>query len=68
MFDFAKEIFFDENTLGNKSTRDKSLIRLFKSPGILVSASGVSACHKKLLLKNKILSSDPNELCDRKKY
>ena len=28
MFEFAKEIYFDENVLGNKSIRDKFLIRL----------------------------------------
>ena len=37
----------------------KSLIKLPKSPGLLVSASGVS--------KTIILSSDPDELCDRLK-
>ena len=28
MFDFAKEMFFDEKTLSNRSTRDKTLFRL----------------------------------------
>ena len=48
---------FDERRVGNKSTRDRTLIKLPKSPGLMVSASGVS--------KTIILSSDPNELCER---
>ena len=57
MYDFAKEMHFDTKALGNKCTRDRTLIRLLKSPGLIVSASGVS--------KTKFLSSDPTELCDR---
>ena len=30
MFDFAKEMYFDKIAPGNKSTRDRSLIRLLK--------------------------------------
>ena len=59
MYDFAKEMHFDLNALGNKSTRDRKLIKLLNSPGLKVSASGVS--------KTIFLSSDPNELCDRLK-
>ena len=59
MYDFAKEMHFDQKALGNKSTRDRSLIKLLKSPGLIVSASGVS--------KTIFLTSDPNELCDRLK-
>ena len=59
MYDFAKEMHFDQNAVGNKSTRDRKLIKLLKSPGLIVSASGVS--------KTLFLSSDPNELCDRLK-
>ena len=58
MYDFAKEIF-DVKKIGNKSTRDRTLIKLLKSPGLIVSASGVS--------KTIFLSSDPNELCERLK-
>ena len=57
MYDFAKEMHFDQKALGNKSTRDKTLIKLLKSPAIM--ASGVP--------KTIFLSSDPNELCDRLK-
>ena len=57
MYDFAKEMHFDEKHVGNKSTRDKTLISLLKSPGLMVSASGFS--------KTIFLSSDPNEMCDR---
>ena len=58
-YEFAKEMFFDERRVGNKSTRDRTLIELLNSPGLLISASGVS--------KTIILSSDPNEICDRLK-
>ena len=57
IYDFAKEMHFDERRVGNKSTRDKTLIKLPNSPTI--KASGIS--------KAIILSSDPNELCDRLK-
>ena len=59
MYDFAKEMHFDLNAPGNKSTRARKLIKLLNSPGLMVSASGVS--------KTIFLSSDPNELCDRLK-
>ena len=59
MYDFAKEMHFDPKAVGNKSTRDRTLIKLLKSPGLMVSASGVS--------KTIFLSSDPNELCNRLK-
>ena len=59
MYAFAKEMHFDTKALGNKSTRERTLIKLIKSPGLMVSASGVS--------KTIFLSSDPNEICDRLK-
>ena len=59
MYDFAKEMHFDQKAAGNKSTRDRKLIKLLKSPGLIVSASGVS--------KTIFLSSDPDELCERLK-
>ena len=58
MYDFAKELNFDLKAVGNKSTRGGTLINLLKSPGLMVSASGISTL---------FLSSDPNELCDRLK-
>ena len=57
MYDFAKEMHFDLKAVGKKSTRDKTLINLLKSPAI--TASGVS--------KTLFLSFDPNEMCDRLK-
>ena len=57
IYEFAKEMNFNIKEKGNKSDRDKSIIRLLKSPAIM--ASGVS--------KTIILSSDANELCDRLK-
>ena len=59
MYGFAKEMNFDLKAVGKKSTRDETRIKLLKSLGLMVSASGVS--------KTLILSSDPNELCDRLK-
>ena len=59
IYDFAKEMHFDLNAPGKKSTRDRKLLKLLKSPGLMVSASGVS--------KTIFLSSDPDELCDRLK-
>ena len=55
IYEFAKEMNFNIKEKGNKSDRDKSIIRLLKSPAIM--ASGVS--------KTIFLSSDANELCDR---
>ena len=57
MYDFAKEMNFDKSRVGNKSARDRTLITLLNSPAIM--ASGIS--------KTIVLSSDPNELCDRLK-
>ena len=57
MYDFAKEMNFDVKATCNKSTRDRTLIKLLKSPGLMISASGIS--------KTMFLSSDPNELFDR---
>ena len=56
MYDFASELHFDIKATGKKSTRDRTLVKLHKSPGIKLSASGVS--------KTRFLSSDPNKLCD----
>ena len=50
---------FDLKAQGNKSTRDGTLIKLLKSPGLMVPASGIS--------KTIFLSSDPDELCNRLK-
>ena len=49
MYDFAKDMHFDEKHVGIKSTRDRTLINLLNSPAIV--ASGVS--------KTIFLSSDP---------
>ena len=59
LYEFAKEMHFDERRVGDKSTPDRTLIELLNSPGLIVSASGVS--------KTIFLSSDANELCDRLK-
>ena len=51
--------FVVKKAQGKKSTRDRTLINLPKSPGLMISASGVS--------NTIFLLSDPNELCDRLK-
>ena len=46
---------YDTKSTGQPSTRHTSIMKILESPAIL--ASGIS--------KTIILSSDPNELCDR---
>ena len=60
LYDFAKEMYFDVKAQGNESTRDRTLIKLLKLSGIMISASGVS--------NTIFLPSDTNELCDRLKF
>ena len=57
MYDFAKELNFDLKAPSNKSTRDRTLIKLLKAPVLRLSASGIS--------NTIILPSDPDELCYR---
>ena len=57
IYQFAKEMNYDIKSTGRPSTRHNSMIRLLDQPAIM--ASGIS--------KTIILSSDPNELCDRLK-
>ena len=57
IYEFVKELKFDIKQKGRKSDRDRSIIRLLKSPAIM--ASGIS--------KTIFLSSDPDQLCDRLK-
>ena len=57
IYEFVKEMNFNNRQNGNKSDRDKSITRLLRSPRIM--ASGVS--------KTIFLSSDPDELCNRLK-
>ena len=57
IYEFAKEMNYDVKSTGRPSARHNSMIRLLDRPAIM--ASGFS--------KTIILSSDPNELCDRLK-
>ena len=59
LFEFAREMHFEVKTQGNKSTRDRSLMKLLRSPGLMVSALVVS--------QTNFSSSDPDELCSRGK-
>ena len=54
MYDFAKEMHFDLKAPGNKSTRDRTLIKVLKTPAIMASGNST-----------KCLPSDPEELCNR---
>ena len=57
LYDFAEEMHFNVRGIGNKSTRDRTLIKLLKSPAIMVWD-----------ISNLIfLSSDSDELCIRSK-
>ena len=55
IYEFGKEMNFNIRQKGRKSIKDKSMIKLLKSPAIMVS--GFS--------KTISLSSDPDELCKR---
>ena len=57
IYEFAKEMNHDINSTGRPSVRHNSMIKLLEQRAIM--ASGFS--------KTIILSSDPNELCDRLK-
>ena len=57
IYEFAKEMNYDTKSTSRPSTRHTSIIKILESPAIM--ASGIS--------KTIILSSDPNELCDRLK-
>ena len=52
-------MYFDVKAAAKISTRDRTLLRFLKSPGILVSASGDSSSHK-----TRILPENPDELCN----
>ena len=56
IYEFGKEMNFNIKQKGRKSNRDKSVIKLLKTPAIM--ASGISTI---------FLSSDPDELCDKSK-
>ena len=57
IYEFAKEMNYDTKSTGRPSMRHTSIIKILESPAIM--ASGIS--------KTIIISSDPNELCDRLK-
>ena len=57
IYQFAKEMKYDSKSTGRPSVRHNSIVKLLDQPAIM--ASGVS--------KTIILSSDPNELCNRLK-
>ena len=59
LYDFAKKMKFDLNAQGNKSTRDRTLKKFFKSPALRISASSIS--------KTVFLSFNPNDICKRLK-
>ena len=54
IYEFGKEMNFNIKQKGRKTNRDKSVIKILKSPAI--TASGISTVFS---------PSDPNELCDK---
>ena len=57
IYEFGKELKFNIKQKRRKSNRDKTLIKMLKSPAIM--ASGFS--------NTMFLPSDPDDLCDRLK-
>ena len=57
IYEFAKEMNYDTKSTGRPSIRHESMIRLLDQPAIMAS----------VISRTIILSSDPNELCDRLK-
>ena len=57
IYEFAREMNYDTKSTGRPSTRHISITNIIESPAIM--ASGIS--------RTIILSSNPNELCDRLK-
>ena len=73
LFEFAKEMYFQEKASRNKNNRERSFIRLLKSHAILAEfledkISPKIKTQKKVEnskeTKTRWLSSNPNELCD----
>ena len=58
IYEFAKEMNYDTKSTGRPSVRHNSVVKILNSPAIM--ASGVSNVI--------ILSSDPDELCDRLRF
>ena len=42
MIDFANKLNFDVEAQGKKSKRERTLIKIIKSPGLMIPASGIS--------------------------
>ena len=57
MYNFAKEMNFDVRVVGNRFTRDRTRIKFLRSPGLKLSAPGLSI--------KIFLPSNFGELCDR---
>ena len=62
IFEFAKEMNFDEKALGNKNTSDKTLLRLLDSPFIIAKS-----LQKESFSYTRWPSSNYSEFCDRLK-
>ena len=56
MYEVAEENYSDKKAWSIKNTRDKSLLRLLKSPDIIAGSLRE--------WKTRFLSSNPNELCN----
>ena len=65
MFEVAKEMIFDEKAWSEKSTRDRTLIKLLKSPAMIVWSLEKKPFSKPTETKTRFLSSNLIELGDR---
>ena len=64
LFEFAREMFFDEEALGNKSTGDKTRNKLPKLPAIKTGSLKSKSISEAKTNKTRFSTSNPNELCD----
>ena len=65
MSEIAKEMTSDGKAVGNECTIDKSLIRLLKLLAIVAESLRKKSFSKLIDWKNRLLSSNLTELCDR---
>ena len=56
MFDFSKEISFDEEAVGNKTTKDKTPIKLLNSTAITARSFKRKTSSEPKKNKNKIFN------------
>ena len=68
LFEFAKEVNFDEEALGNQSVWDNAFFRLLKSPAIKAKSLRKKFFSNPLETSTRFLSFNHNKICDRLKF